>query len=338
LIASDWRDERVCFARLPGRSGIRRIELVDDKRDQLTTHSFTPETYLIVNNNQPILDEGPSLNQRTPSRKYPWAILVVVVLFVVVPFISWYGTWFGRPLSDAKMLEYLHDENKPRNVQHALSQIANRIVGGDQSVKRFYPDVIAASRNKQPEVRMTAAWAMGQDNAYQDFDSALLLMLQDTSAGVRHNAALGLVRFGDFSGRQEIVAMLKPYAVPSERAGTVELVVKEPGVVVAANGTLARIRESRGNAVEIHASEAGRVETISVANGATVEAGTELMTLAPSTEQVWEALRALYIIGKPEDIPEIQRYARPSPTISDLVQKQATATTEAIRERAGMDH
>lgn len=292
-----------------------------------------------MNDNQPILDgEYSSVTRRAPSRKYPWAILVVVILFVIVPFISWYGTWFGRPLSDSKMQEYLHDQNKPRNVQHALSQIANRIVEGDQSVKRFYPDVVAASQNRQPEVRMTAAWAMGQDNTYQDFHPALLLMLQDSVAGVRHNAALGLVRFGDSSGRHELVAMLKPYAVRAEAAGAVELVVKEPGVAVAANGTLARLRESSGNAVEIHASEAGRVESISVANGSTVEAEAELMTLAPSTEQVWEALRALYIVGTPEDIPEIQRYTRPSPTIPDRIEKQAAATIEAIRDRGAKDH
>lgn len=289
-----------------------------------------------MNNDQPILDEGySSFNHRTPSRKYPWAIVAVVVLFVVVPFISWYGTWFGRPLSDAKMIEYLHDENKPRNVQHALSQIANRLMNGDQSVKRFYPDVVGASQNKQPEVRMTAAWAMGQDNSYQDFHTALLPMLQDPIAGVRHNAALGLVRFGDASARPELVAMLKAYAVRADAAGVVELVVKEPGVAVAANGTLARLRKSGGNTFEVHAVEAGRVESISVVNEATVEAGAELMTLAPSTEQVWEALRALYLVGKPEDISEIQRYTRPSPTIPDRIQKQAAATNEAIRERAG---
>jgi hypothetical protein len=287
-----------------------------------------------VNNHQSTFEEEHS-KQRTPSRKYPWAILVVVVLFVIVPFISWYGTWFGRPLSDSKIVEYLHDDNKPRNVQHALSQIGNRIIDGDQSVRRFYPDVVAASQNKQPEARMTAAWAMGQDRTYEDFHPALLALLQDPIAGVRHNAALGLVRFGDASARQELVAMLKPYAVRAEAAGQVELVVKEPGIAVAANGTLARVRESGGNTVEIHASEAGRVESISVGDGVTVEAGKELISLAPSTEQVWEALRALYMIGKLEDISEIQRYARPSPTIPARIQKQAAATTEAIRERAG---
>ena len=38
--------------------------------------------------------------------RYPWAMLVVILLFVVVPFLSWYGTWFGRPLSDKAMAEY----------------------------------------------------------------------------------------------------------------------------------------------------------------------------------------------------------------------------------------
>ena len=289
-----------------------------------------------MNNNQPIGDEEYSSNKQSrPSRKYPWAILVVVVLFVIVPFISWYGTWFGRPLSDSKMEEYLHDQNKPRNVQHALSQIGNRIIDSDQAVKQFYPDVVAAAQNKQAEVRMTAAWAMGQDNTYQDFHSALLTLLQDPSTGVRHNAALGLVRFSDASGRQELVAMLKPLVVTAEVPGTIELVVKEPGIAVAASGALARVREASGNTISIHAVEAGRVDAISIVDGAAVESGTALMTLAPSTEQVWEALRALYIIGTPEDIAEIQRYARPSPAIPDYIQKQAASTVEAIRDRAG---
>src|SRR6476660_7425312 len=111
---------------------------------------------VIVNDIQPLSDdEIPTPQAKGPHRKYPWAILVVVALFVIIPFISWYGTWFGRPLSDARMTEYLHDQNKPRNVQHALAQVGNRIIDGDQSVKRFYADVIATSQHQQPEVRMT---------------------------------------------------------------------------------------------------------------------------------------------------------------------------------------
>ncbi|HZM90233.1 MAG TPA: HEAT repeat domain-containing protein [Blastocatellia bacterium] len=270
-----------------------------------------------------------------PSRKYPWAILVVVVLFVVIPFISWYGSWFGRPLSDSKMREYLHDSEKPRNVQHALAQLGNRIIDRDETVKQFYPDVITVSQHPQSEVRMTAAWVMGQDNTNEDFHSALRLLLKDQNPGVRHNAALGLVRFADTSGRPELVSMLEPYLVRSEGAGIVELVIKEEGIAVAANGPLARVKQDDGSTIEIRAHEAARVETVLVANGDRVDAGKEIMSLAPSTEQVWETLRALYIIGLPEDIPYVQRYSRPVSSNPDRIAKQAAATIEAIRGRAG---
>lgn len=288
-----------------------------------------------MNNQQPLNDEESITAQRRgPSRKYPWAILVVLILFVVIPFLAWYGSWFGRPLSDARMEEYLHDQNKPRNVQHALAQIGNRIIGGDQSVKRWYSDVIAASHQQPPEVRLTAAWVMGQDNTYQGFHSALLTLLADPTPGVRHNAALGLVRFGDASARPELIEMLQRLTVRAESAGTVELIVKEEGAPMVANAPLARIRQQDGNTGEIRSPEAGRIETIFVANGGRVEPGSELMTLSPSTEQVWEALRALYIVGQPEDIPYVQRYTRPVAGMPDRIQKQATSTLEAIRDRA----
>ena len=289
-----------------------------------------------MNNQQPLNDEESITAQRRgPSRKYPWAILVVLILFVVIPFLAWYGSWFGRSLSDAKMEEYLHDQSKPRNVQHALAQIGNRIIGGDQSVKGWYSDVIAASHHQQPEVRLTAAWVMGQDNTYQDFHSALLALLADPNSGVRHNAALGLVRFGDSSARAELIAMLQTFTARADSAGTVELIVKEEGAPVVGNAPLARVHQPDGNTVEIRSPEASRVESIAVANGGRVEPGSELMTLSPSTEQVWEALRALYIVGQPEDIPYVQRYTRPVAGMPDRIQKQALSTIEAIRERAG---
>ena len=289
-----------------------------------------------MNNNQPLLDdESATAPPKGPSRKYPWAILVVVVLFVVIPFFSWYGTWFGRPLSDAKMTEYLHDQNKPRNVQHALAQLGNRIIDGDQSAKRFYQDVIAASQHPQAEVRMTAAWAMGQDNTYEDFHSALLGLLQDPTPGVRNNAALELVRFGDASSRPVLTAMLEPRVMRVETSGKVELIIKEEGVAVAANAPLARIRRADGTIEEIRAPEASRIDALSAPDGKAVAVGDELMTLSPSAEQAWEALRALYMVGRPDDIPYVQRYTRPSSTMPDRIQKQASSTIEAIRVRAG---
>jgi hypothetical protein len=53
----------------------------------------------------------------------------------------------------------------------------------------------------------------------------------------------------------------------------------------------------------------------------------------PSTEQVWEALRALYLIGQADDIPAVLPYERDLPDISNDVRQQAVETERAIRER-----
>lgn len=280
-----------------------------------------------------IQEEMPSPTR--PSRKYPWAIVVVIALFVIIPFVSWYGPWFGRPLSDATMEQYLHDHNKPRNVQHALAQISERIVGGDQSVKRWYPAIIEAASHESPEVRLTAAWVMGQDNTYQEFHSRLAAMLSDSHPGVRHNAALALVRFGDASARPELVQMLKPTSLRAAAGGTIELIVKDEGTPLAAGAPLVRIRTDDGQTVEMRSPEAGRIEAIAVADNSNVTEGAELMNLSPESEQVRSALVALFIIGQPDDIPAIQRYTRPIQGLPDSLARQALATIDAIRERAG---
>lgn len=279
-------------------------------------------------------DETHAAPSSGPSRKYPWAIVVVIALFVIIPFVSWYGTWFGRPLSDAKMEEYLHDRNKPRNVQHALAQISQRIIDGDQSAKRWYPAIIEAASNDSPEVRLTAAWVMGQDNTYQDFHARLAPLLSDSHPGVRHNAALALVRFGDASARPELVAMLEPTTLRAAVDGTVELIVKDEGAALAAGAPVVRVTKDDGQRVEMRAPEAGRIESIPVADNSRVTEGTELMVLSPESEQVRSGLVALYIIGQPDDIPAIRRYTRPIQGLPDSVAKQALSTIEAIRERA----
>ncbi|MBI3653954.1 MAG: HEAT repeat domain-containing protein [Acidobacteria bacterium] len=268
-----------------------------------------------------------------PSRKYPWAIAVVVILFVIIPFFAWYGSWFGRPLSDAQIEQYLNDKQKPRNVQHALSFIGNKLIEGDKTMQRWYPSVINASHNDNAEVRKIAAWTMGQDNTSGDFHNALRDLLKDENAGVRHNAALQLVRFNDASGRSELLAMLEPLSLRSESDGTVELIVSEEGRAVAAHSPLVRIKNRSGQLAELRSPEAGRLESFAVADKATVKAGDTILVLAPSVEQVREALKALYLVGQADDIAAIQRYAGPVSGMPNDVQKQAVNTIEAIRSR-----
>jgi len=50
---------------------------------------------------------------------------------------------------------------------------------------------------------------------------------------------------------------------------------------------------------------------------------------------VWEALRALYLIGQADDLPAIRSYERDLPDISNDVRRQAIETEKAIRTRAG---
>ncbi len=135
-------------------------------------------------------------------------VLLALVACVVVPFLFWQGTWFGRPLQDDELTQSLTDPDKSRRVQHGLSQIAERMERGDPKVARWYGMVAQLSEHPGPQVRVTAAWVMGQDATSQLFHDALLDMLHDEEVLVRRNAALSLVRFGDRDGLEELRDML----------------------------------------------------------------------------------------------------------------------------------
>jgi len=267
-------------------------------------------------------------------RTYPWAMPVVAALFVIVAFLSWWGTWFGRTLSDSQMKEYLHDTEKPRHAQHAVEQIVKRITEHDPSVSRWYPDVAALAQHPAPQVRSAAAWAMQYDPGYDGFHKALLGMLQDTDASARHQAALSLVPFGDASGRAELIEMLKPHTLRAEASGRATVLVKE-GAAVAAGSAIARIKQNDGQTIEIRASESGRVERSSFPEEGEVAAGGELITLSPEIAQVENVFVALGYVGQPEDIPYIQPYTREIPGMPDRVRKQAALVADDIRNRSG---
>jgi HEAT repeat protein len=204
----------------------------------------------------------------------------------------------------------------------------------DESIKRWYPGVIKAATHPTPQVRLTAAWVMGQDNTQEEFHSVLRTLLKDDNAGVRHNAALSLVRFNDAAGRPELVAMLESKTVVAEKSGVAELIVNDEEIQVAPGSPLIRIKQDDGQEFAIHAQNEARVERLKVSDDTRVEEGTELLVLAPATEQAWAALRALYIVGEPEDIRFVERYTRPFAGLPERIQKQAIATIEAIRARS----
>src|SRR5271156_2738318 len=63
-------------------------------------------------------------------------------LIVLMPFLFWWNTWFGRQLSDQQLTEYLNDEKHPRHIQHALVQLGEHMSRGDVSVKQWYPEAV----------------------------------------------------------------------------------------------------------------------------------------------------------------------------------------------------
>ncbi|MDA2913040.1 HEAT repeat domain-containing protein [Acidobacteriia bacterium AH_259_A11_L15] len=271
-----------------------------------------------------------------PSFRPPLWLLLLVLAFVLVPFLFWRGTWFGRRLSQEETGKYLADTEHPRKTQHALVQIAERIVRGDPAVKRWYPQVIKLAGHESSEVRSTVAWVMGQDNQAEEFRQALLGMLEDPDPLVRRNAALSLVRFGDAGGRDILRRMLQPYTILSPRAGTLSVRLQEDNAVNP--GTLlGRVGEGAEEEVELRSPLPGGVQRWLEPEGTAVEAGVPLVRLSPGEDQVWEALRALYLVGEVEDLPEVERFARGVPGMPDRVRQQATLTAEAIRRRAAAE-
>lgn len=252
-------------------------------------------------------------------------------LIVLMPFLFWWSTWFGRQLSDAKLNEYLHDVNKPRHIQHALVQLSDRMSRNDPVAKKYYPEMVALASNASVEIRNTDAWAMGQDTSVPEFHQALLKMLQDPALMVRGNAALALVRFGDASGRPQIVSLLQSANVVAPAAGKLTDTAK-PGTAVREGGLIAKV-QTGSQTLEARSPLTGRVALVNMPRGAEVAAGAQLAVVDPGESQVWEALRALYVIGTSDDLPAVARYEREQPDLPDRIRQQAILTEHAIRQR-----
>ena len=280
---------------------------------------------------------GPSSPGRPRmSRRNRILFLVTAWLIVLMPFLFWWNTWFGRTLSDKEMTEYLNDERHARHIQHALVQLGDRMSRHDSTVSRWYPDLIRLASHPVEEVRNTDAWTLGQDTGAAGFRDTLSRMLSDPSPLVRGNAALSLVRFGDASGRPQIVALLQPIRITSPVRGKV-VDLDGIGTAVHQGGLVAKL-ESGDTTTEVRSPMAGRLSSLAARIGEQLDAGAEVATLEPNPDQVWEALRALYLVGQPDDLPVIARYQRNLSEIPDYIRQQASLAAQAIRARASNTH
>jgi hypothetical protein len=148
---------------------------------------------------------------------------------------------------------------------------------------------------------------------------------------VRGNAALSLVRFGDASGRLQIVALLQPAQITSPESGHI-IDSDRPGTPVHQGGLIAKLEYGHAQTAEIRSPIPGRILSVA-GTGANVAAGAEVAVVDPANEQVWEALRALYLVGQPDDLAAIRPYERDLPDVSNDVRQQAVETEKAILAR-----
>ena len=267
-----------------------------------------------------------------PPRGRPNVIIVLIpLLIVLITFLFWYTTWFGRRLSDTEMSEYLSDASVPHKTQHALAVLAGEIQRGDPSARRWYPDLLKLAASPEPELRQMSAWVMGQDNQNPEFHRALRNLLLDPAVMVRGNAALALVRYGDSSGEPDLVRLLRPYELTAAASGKVSVKVK-PGDDLNPGSLVARIATG-SRTLDVRSPLSGQLDKLVAADGATVAAGQRLAILAPGADQVWEALRALYLIGRPADLPDVERYAAGAAGMPQRVRVQAQLTEQAIHTR-----
>lgn len=287
------------------------------------------------NNSHPVKTDAP------PAPKLPQGLrqrstlplIIVAALFIIVPFFAWYGTWFGRDLSDEQITEYLSDEKKPRHVQHALSQIAERLEKKDLSVRRWYPQVVAVSGGSVAELRSDAAWLMGKDTQAEEFHAALKHLLNDPEPIVQRNAALSLVAFKDGSGLPVLRSMLEPYALKASQEGLLSSILTEK-TPVKVGMMLARLKPSENQTLEVRSPLPGKIGKVIAAQGTQVKAGDTLLLLEPDSTTVWETLRALYLVGESADLPVVERYAQGAEGMPEQVKQQAELTAKAIKLRS----
>jgi pyruvate/2-oxoglutarate dehydrogenase complex dihydrolipoamide acyltransferase (E2) component len=111
--------------------------------------------------------------------------------------------------------------------------------------------------------------------------------------------------------------------------------IDKVGTSVRQGGLLTKLQDG-SRTIEIRSPISGRIHTLWVATGATVAAGAEIATIDPGSEQVWEALRALYLVGQPDDLSAIRIYERDVPEMPARLREQAALTEKAIRTRSAI--
>lgn len=266
-----------------------------------------------------------------PTKFYSLLTMVVVAACVILPVMFWRGTWFGRRLTDEQLTSYLASTDQPRKLQHALTEITERIDKGDGPTDSYYPAITALVEHNNWQVRNTAAWVMGWDHEYDGFHGALLKMLNDSVLVVRQNAALALINFGDAAGKPIILAMLKstPAISPADGNACDLLPVDAP---VRADLVIGHVDRPNDTPIDLKSPISGRIGKCFVQDGDDVSKGETVLEITPGEAQITQALQALALVGDDSDLAAIEE-AKSAKTATQRLQEQAAIAERKIRER-----
>src|ERR1700682_666569 len=110
----------------PKASRCRRRNKIQDpiRKTPMATHTLTSET---AGPSTAVEDSPPRPGRHRMSTRNRLLFFLVAWLIVLMPFLFWWSTWFGRRLSNAQITEYLNDDKHPRHIQHALVQVGERM-------------------------------------------------------------------------------------------------------------------------------------------------------------------------------------------------------------------
>ena len=258
-------------------------------------------------------------------------ILGVVLGTTLVVWFVWRMTWFGARLDDRTLIEHLAPDASPRDVQHAIHEVAARLEERQPGMERWVAPLVQASRRSEEPIRVMAAWAMQGDAAQPEFADRLREMLADPAPLVRRNAATSLARAPDDAARPVLREMLEPWTVTAPVAGRVSGLLGIDHVV--RHGAKVAGIESQGREVAVLAPVPGRVLERMARDGDEVASGAPVLLLGPDPDHAMNAAKGLVFVGTREDVALLSLLASPRSAMPDRVQAQARAAIAAIEAR-----
>lgn len=251
-------------------------------------------------------------------------VMLAIVAIVMIPRL---GTQ-SKPLNDAQITAFLHDDADPEGIVYAISQLGARRSKG-APLDPWVPELLRLASHPAEEVRHNVARLMAQDNSRPEFHAALLEMLRYQTILLRNTAALSLAAFGDDSGHEQVLSLLQPANIDAPSPGYVRT-VSHSGEDIEAGGVVVRL-QSADRSVEVLSPLSGRVSWMAVQDGDMVSGGSRLAVVEPGPEQMIVALRALEKIGRSPDLRTIAELQK-NTELPAAVREQARITEEKIRQ------